>query len=180
MSKILLLLPGDGIGPEVIAEVRKVVAWLTANAGLDLKLEERPFGGTSYDLHGTPLTDVARDLALDGSFAWLFDELGIEMADAAVPPGRDGRGSDHVHREADSSWNGRPRPKLDPRPVSESGWMPPKRARVLDASVTTVRHESETTKRYARSGELSGGELRLPTPRDNGSPGPSNGSRTTR
>ncbi len=119
-------------------------------------------------------TDVARDLALDGSFAWLFDELGIEMADAAVPPGRDGRGSGLVHRESDSSWNGRPRPKLDPRPVSESGWMPPKRARVLDASVTTVRHESETTKRYARSGELSGGELRLPTPRDNGSPGPSN------
>jgi error-prone DNA polymerase len=119
-------------------------------------------------------TDVARDLALDGSFAWLFDELGIEMADAAVPPGRDGRGAGHVHRESDSSWNGRPRPKLDPRPVSEGGWMPPKRARVLDASITTVRHESETTKRYARSGELSGGELRVPTPRDNGSPGPSN------
>ena len=37
-------------------------------------------------------SDVARDLALDGSFGWLFDELGIDMADAAVPPGRDGRG----------------------------------------------------------------------------------------
>ena len=36
-------------------------------------------------------TDVARDLALDGSFGWLFDELGIEMADVAIPPGRDGR-----------------------------------------------------------------------------------------
>src|SRR5688572_5668113 len=119
--------------------------------------------------------DVARDLALDGSFAWLFDELGIDMADAAVPPGRDGRGSELVGRESDSSWNGRPRPKLDPRPVSEGGWVPPKRARVLDASVTTVRHESETTKRYARSGELAGGELQLPTPRDTGSPGPSSG-----
>jgi error-prone DNA polymerase len=53
--------------------------------------------------------------------------------------------------------------------------VPPKRARVLDASVTTVRHESETTKRYARSGELAGGELQLPTPRDTGSPGPSSG-----
>src|ERR671914_1888687 len=57
-------------------------------------------------------TDVARDLALDGSFAWLFDELGVDMADAAVPPGRDGRGV--VAREADSSWNPRPRPALDP------------------------------------------------------------------
>ena len=118
-------------------------------------------------------TDVARDLALDGSFAWLFEELGIDMADAAVPPGRDGRSL--VKPTSDSSWNSRPRPTLDPRPVSESGWVPPKRARVLDASVTTVKHESETTKRYARSGELAGGELKLPTPRDNGSPGPSSG-----
>ncbi len=120
-------------------------------------------------------TDVARDLALDGSFAWLFEELGVDMADAAVPPGRDGRGSGHVHPSSDSSWNSRPRPTLDPRTVSEGGWYPAKKARVLDASVTSVRHESETTKRYARSGELSGAELRLPTPRDNGSPGPSSG-----
>ena len=123
-------------------------------------------------------TDVARDLALDGSFAWLFDELGVDMADAAVPPGRDGRGSGLVRPTSDSSWNSRPRPTLDtstPRPVSEGGWYPPKKARVLDASVTSVRHESETTKRYARSGELAGTELRLPTPRDNGSPGPSSG-----
>ncbi len=133
-------------------------------------------------------TDVARDLALDGSFGWLFDELGIDMAEAAVPPGRDGRGTQGslVHPSSDSSWNSRPRPVLDPggatgpRPVSEGGWYPPRKPRVLDASVTTVKHESSTTKRYARSGELSGGELsggelRLPTPRDNGSPGPSNG-----
>ena len=118
-------------------------------------------------------TDVARDLALDGSFGWLFDELGIEMADAAVPPGRDGRGSGLVRPTSDSSWNPRPRLTLDPVPVTQGSWVPPKRPRVLDASVTTVRHESETTKRYARSGELSGGELQLPTPRDNGSPGPS-------
>ena len=59
--------------------------------------------------------------------------------------------------------------------MSEGGWYPPRKARVLDASVTSVKHESETTKRYARSGELSGGELLLPTPRDNGSPGPSSG-----
>ncbi len=128
-------------------------------------------------------SDVARDLALDGSFAWLFDELGIDMADAAVPPGRDGRGasgSEHVHSASDSSWNSRPRPVLDPapRPVSEGGWVPPKRPRVLDASVTNVRHEATETKRYARSGELAGEELRLPVPRDNGSPGPSSGRRS--
>nr|MBA2632042.1 PHP domain-containing protein [Chloroflexota bacterium] len=120
-------------------------------------------------------TDVARDLAMDGSFAWLFDELGIDMADAAVPPGRDGRGSGLVRPTSDSSWNPRPRLTLDPVPVSQGSWVPPKRARVLDASVTTVRHESQETKRYARSGELAGEELAVPTPRDNGSPGPSSG-----
>ena len=123
-------------------------------------------------------TDVARDLALDGSFAWLFDELGISMTDAAVPPGRDGRGL--VRPASDSSWSSRTRPVLDPvgatpRPVSEGGSYPSHRPRVLDASVTSVRHEGWEQKRYARSGELSGEELAVPTPRDNGSPGPSSG-----
>ncbi|MFC3071337.1 3-isopropylmalate dehydrogenase [Phenylobacterium soli] len=51
----LLLLPGDGIGPEVIAEVKKVAAKLCP----DLTLDEKPFGGCSFDAHGTPLTDDA-------------------------------------------------------------------------------------------------------------------------
>jgi error-prone DNA polymerase len=131
--------------------------------------------GLAKALDTRDATDVARDLALDGSFAWLFDELGIDMTDAAVPPGRDGRGSGLVRPTSDSSWNPRPRLALDPVPVGQGSWVPPKRARVLDASVTTVKHESQETKRYARSGELAGGELRLPTPRDNGSPGPSSG-----
>ena len=49
----LLLLPGDGIGPEVTAEVRRVAERLTN----DLVIDERPFGGASYDAYGTPLTD---------------------------------------------------------------------------------------------------------------------------
>jgi 3-isopropylmalate dehydrogenase len=49
----LLLLPGDGIGPEVIAEVRKVAARLAP----DLTLDEKPFGGSSFDALGTPLSD---------------------------------------------------------------------------------------------------------------------------
>ena len=55
----LLLLPGDGIGPEVVAQVRRVAEHLTP----DLKIEERPFGGASYDAHATPLTDETLALA---------------------------------------------------------------------------------------------------------------------
>jgi len=49
----LLLLPGDGIGPEVTAQVRRVAGKIAPG----LTLDERPFGGTSFDQHGTPLTD---------------------------------------------------------------------------------------------------------------------------
>ncbi|WP_333586519.1 3-isopropylmalate dehydrogenase [Phenylobacterium sp.] len=55
----LLLLPGDGIGPEVTAEVVRVIKALAP----DLKVEERPFGGISYDQHGAPLTDETLALA---------------------------------------------------------------------------------------------------------------------
>ncbi len=61
--KTLLLLPGDGIGPEVCAEVRGVVTALINRAGLELNIEERPFGGASYDEYGTPLTVEAMTLA---------------------------------------------------------------------------------------------------------------------
>jgi 3-isopropylmalate dehydrogenase len=57
----LLLLPGDGIGPEVIDQVRRVTAKLTP----DLTIDERDFGGCSFDAHGTPLTDEAEAAALN-------------------------------------------------------------------------------------------------------------------
>ncbi len=55
----LLLLPGDGIGPEVTAQVRRVAQALTP----DLTLDERPFGGISYDQLGTPLAEETLDAA---------------------------------------------------------------------------------------------------------------------
>ncbi len=59
----LLLLPGDGIGPEVCAQVRRVAAALTP----DIMVDEAIYGGASYDAQGTPLTDevLARALASD-------------------------------------------------------------------------------------------------------------------
>jgi 3-isopropylmalate dehydrogenase len=59
----LLLLPGDGIGPEVCAQVRRVAQALTP----DVQIDERDFGGCSFDRHGEPITDeaVAAALAAD-------------------------------------------------------------------------------------------------------------------
>ncbi|MDP3173854.1 MAG: 3-isopropylmalate dehydrogenase [Phenylobacterium sp.] len=55
----LLLLPGDGIGPEVTEQVRRVASRL-AN---DLAIDERAFGGSSFDQFGAPLTDETLALA---------------------------------------------------------------------------------------------------------------------
>lgn len=55
----LLLLPGDGIGPEVMAEVRRVIDWFADRRGLNVEVAEDLVGGASYDAHGAPLTDAA-------------------------------------------------------------------------------------------------------------------------
>ena len=56
-SASLLLLPGDGIGPEVMDEVRKIIKWLSANHDLDFEITNDDIGGTAYDRYGTPLAD---------------------------------------------------------------------------------------------------------------------------
>ncbi|MCB2054587.1 MAG: hypothetical protein KDE35_10130, partial [Geminicoccaceae bacterium] len=77
----LLLLPGDGIGPEVMDEVRKVVRWLGDRRGLAFECEEDLVGGCALDDHGAPVSDaaVARALAAD---AVLFGAVGMPKHDA--------------------------------------------------------------------------------------------------
>ncbi|TDK43983.1 3-isopropylmalate dehydrogenase [Antarcticimicrobium luteum] len=54
----LLILPGDGIGPEVMAEVRKIIDWYGAKGGLTFDVTEDLVGGCAYDKHGVPLADA--------------------------------------------------------------------------------------------------------------------------
>ena len=63
MTKQLLLLPGDGIGPEVTAQSRRVVDWLNANAGLDVAMTAARFGGAAIDADAVPLTPETLALA---------------------------------------------------------------------------------------------------------------------
>jgi 3-isopropylmalate dehydrogenase len=53
----LLILPGDGIGPEVMAQVRRIIDWFGANRGLSFDVSEDLVGGAAYDAHGVPLHD---------------------------------------------------------------------------------------------------------------------------
>ena len=63
----ILLLPGDGIGPEVIAQVTRVIDILKSNHGLKLNVQTALFGGASFDATGLPITDdvVAQAKAAD-------------------------------------------------------------------------------------------------------------------
>jgi 3-isopropylmalate dehydrogenase len=58
MTKKLLLLPGDGIGPEVISQVERLLTHLVARHGLKLEIETASFGGASIDVCGLPITDA--------------------------------------------------------------------------------------------------------------------------
>lgn len=63
MSKHVLLLPGDGIGPEIVNEAEKVLRALIEKFGLDLTLEHGLVGGSSIDAHGVPLTEATLERA---------------------------------------------------------------------------------------------------------------------
>ena len=67
----ILLLPGDGIGPEVIGEVKKIINWFNENKSLDFEIDEDLAGGCSYDKHGTPITDEVFYKALESEVVML-------------------------------------------------------------------------------------------------------------
>ena len=71
----LLLLPGDGIGPEVAAEAEKVVGALGRLGIASFEIERDLVGGAAYDAHGVPVTDAAVALARDAD-AVLFGSVG--------------------------------------------------------------------------------------------------------
>jgi len=60
----LLLLPGDGIGPEVMNEVKRVVDWFDDHDTVSFNIEEDLVGGCAYDDHGEAISDAAMNRAL--------------------------------------------------------------------------------------------------------------------
>ena len=73
--KNLLLMPGDGIGPEVMAQAKRVLDWLQKTGRVDFAVTEELVGGASIDAHGVPLTEAALAHALAAD-AVLFGSVG--------------------------------------------------------------------------------------------------------
>lgn len=74
-TRHILILPGDGIGPEVMAEVERLISWFNARSTTKFETSHDLIGGTSYDRHGTPVTEEAMKKALAAD-AVLFGAVG--------------------------------------------------------------------------------------------------------
>ena len=82
----LLILAGDGIGPEVMEEVKDVISWFGGKRGLSFSVTEDLVGGVAYDHYGTPLHDSTLKLAFDSDAILLgaagapkYDDLPFEV-----------------------------------------------------------------------------------------------------
>jgi 3-isopropylmalate dehydrogenase len=75
MAHKLLLLPGDGIGPEVMAEVKKLIAFFNDKKLASFETDEAPVGGSCYDAHKVSITDATMHKA-QAADAVLFGAVG--------------------------------------------------------------------------------------------------------
>jgi 3-isopropylmalate dehydrogenase len=85
-NKKLLMLPGDGVGPEVMHEVRRVIDWMARRRAVSFDIAEDLAGGASIEARGTPITDGVieaakqADAVLFGSVGGpQWDKLGFDM-----------------------------------------------------------------------------------------------------
>ena len=88
--KRILILPGDGIGPEIMVQARRVVEWFAARRGLDIDLREELFGIPAWHAHGSVLRDETWS-EIEAADAILFGAIGSPEYDA-IPGVREGTG----------------------------------------------------------------------------------------
>ncbi|MDF1857210.1 3-isopropylmalate dehydrogenase, partial [Pseudooceanicola sp.] len=103
----LLILAGDGIGPEVMTEVRKVIDWYGTKRGLGFDVSEDLVGGCAYDKHGTPLHDdtMAKAQEVDAVLLGAVGGPKYDALDFSVKPER---GLLRLRKEMDLFANLRP------------------------------------------------------------------------
>ena len=131
-NKRLLVLPGDGVGPEVMREVRRIIDWMARRRSVTFEVTEDLVGGASIDRKGTPITDETLAAAREAD-AILFGSVG--------GPRWDGLGFDmrpeiailRLRKELDLFANLRPAIVLDP--LVEASTLKPEVVRGLDLMI---------------------------------------------
>jgi 3-isopropylmalate dehydrogenase len=106
-NRKLLLLPGDGIGPEVMRQVGRVVEWYDRRRIASFDVSEDLVGGCAIDKHGTPLTDATMNRALEAD-AVLLGAVGGPKWDGLPFAQKPERGLLRLRKDMDLFANLRP------------------------------------------------------------------------
>ena len=106
MSKLIAVLKGDGIGPEIIAQAVKVLDKLIEQ-GLDARYEYASLGGSAYDEHGSPYPAVTQELCKKAD-AVLLGAVGSPQYDNLDRPLRPERGLLAIRKDLNLFANLRP------------------------------------------------------------------------
>ncbi len=111
-NKKLLILPGDGIGPEVMGQVERVIDWFAKHRAVGFDVSHGLIGGAAYDAHGTPLSDemLADAMAVD---AVLLGAVGGPKYDSAPRELRPEAALLRIRKEMDLFANLRPAKVFD-------------------------------------------------------------------
>ena len=106
-NKKLLVLPGDGIGPEVMTQVRRVIDWMDKRRAVKFDVKEGLVGGAALDAHGEPITDKTMADAIEAD-AVLFGSVGGPKWDNLPFEKKPERGLLRLRKEMDLFANLRP------------------------------------------------------------------------
>jgi 3-isopropylmalate dehydrogenase len=131
-NKKILVLPGDGIGPEVMRQVYRVVEWFARKRIASFELSEDLVGGAAYDAHGTPLADKTLQAALAAD-AVLFGAVGGPKWDTLPFPLKPERGLLQLRKEMELFAN--LRPALVFEPLIGASTLKPEVIRDLDLMI---------------------------------------------
>src|SRR5438105_14488497 len=128
----LLLLPGDGIGPEVMAEVERLVAFFNKKGKAQFKTDTALCGGASIDKHGVPLTSEALAKA-EAADAIVFGAVGGPKWDKVAYAIRPEAGLLKLRKELDLFANLRPAKVYDA--LVDASTLKPSVVRGLDIMI---------------------------------------------
>ncbi|MCC7427534.1 MAG: 3-isopropylmalate dehydrogenase [Alphaproteobacteria bacterium] len=131
-NKKLLVVPGDGIGPEVMHEVRRVIDWMDRRRHVSFDLAEALCGGIAIDTHGTPITDAAMAQAMAAD-AVLFGAVGGPKWEKLPFDQRPEAGILRLRKDMDLFANLRPATVLDA--LIDASTLRPEIVRGLDVMI---------------------------------------------
>lgn len=131
-NKKLLVLPGDGIGPEVMREVRRVIDWMEHRRAARFSIDEGLVGGAAIDATGQPCPDATLEAARQAD-AVLFGSVGGPKWDSLPFEQRPELGILRLRKELGLFANLRPAVVLDP--LVDASSLKPDVVRGLDIMI---------------------------------------------